>query len=141
MSMNEKRWWYIQWHYICVKVHCRQYVQWHSGPDHFCIDFLKDDSQFDIFKLLDRLFHIFLTWYLIVLWPYVIVLNLGCMRSIKSLNSYAIHFLINKLFIYKGDMSFKTFLYLSTFLLSDTLHICHTRGQYIKFYTTKALKI
>ncbi len=30
------------------------------------------------------------------------------MRGIKSLNLYAIHFLINKLFIYKGDMSFKT---------------------------------
>ncbi len=30
------------------------------------------------------------------------------MRDIKSLNSYAIHFLINKHFIYKGDMSFKT---------------------------------
>ncbi len=30
------------------------------------------------------------------------------MRGIKSLNSYAIHFLINKFFIYKGDMSFKT---------------------------------
>ncbi len=29
----------------------------------------------------------------------------------------------------------------STFLLSDTLHICHTRGQYIKLDTTKALKI
>ncbi len=29
------------------------------------------------------------------------MLNLGC---IKSLNSYAIHFLINKLFIYKGDI-------------------------------------
>ncbi len=36
------------------------------------------------------------------------MLNLGCMRDIKSLNSYAIHFLINKLFIYKGDISFKT---------------------------------
>ncbi len=35
------------------------------------------------------------------------VLKLGCMRGIKSLNSYAIHLLINKLFIYKGDMSFK----------------------------------
>ncbi len=31
-----------------------------SGLDHFCIDFLKDDSPFDIFKLLDRLFHILL---------------------------------------------------------------------------------
>ncbi len=30
------------------------------------------------------------------------------MRGIKFLNSYAIHFLINKLFIYKGDMSFNT---------------------------------
>ncbi len=30
------------------------------------------------------------------------------MRGIKSLNSYTIHFLINKFFIYKGDMSFKT---------------------------------
>ncbi len=91
MIINEKKWWYIQWHYIRAKVHCRQYPQWHSGPDHFCIDFLKDDSPFDIFKLLDRLFHILLPCYLIVLWPYVIVLNLGCMRGIKSLNSYAIH--------------------------------------------------
>ncbi len=38
----------------------KQYPQRHSGPDHFCIDFLKDDSPFDIFKLLDRLFHILL---------------------------------------------------------------------------------
>ncbi len=29
----------------------------------------------------------------------------------------------------------------STFLLSDTLHICNTRGQYIKLDTTKALNI
>ncbi len=29
------------------------------------------------------------------------------MRGVKSLNSYAIHFLISKLFIYTGDMSFK----------------------------------
>ncbi len=75
---------------------------------HFCLDFVKDDSPFDILKLLDRLFHILLLWYLIVLWPYVIVLDLGCMRGIKSLNSKAIHFLINKLLLYKGDMSFKT---------------------------------
>ncbi len=77
MIMNKKKGWYIQWHYIWSKMHCRQYPQWHSGPDHFCIDFLKDDIPFDIFKLLDRLFHILLPWYLNVLWPYMIVLNLG----------------------------------------------------------------
>ncbi len=36
------------------------------------------------------------------------MLNLGGMRGIQSLNSYVIHFLINKFFIYEGDMSFKT---------------------------------
>ncbi len=127
MIMNEKKWWNIKWHYICANVHCKQYPQWHSGPDHFCINFLKDDSPFDIFKSLDRLFRILLPWYLIVLWPYVIVLNLGCMRSINSLNWYAIHFLINKLFIYKGDMSFKT--------LNISMAKIHKRDRYnVLFY-------
>ncbi len=99
MIMNIKNDDYIQWHYIQAKVHCRQNPQWHSGPHHFCIDFLKDDSPFDIFKLLDRLFHSFLPWYLFILWLYVIVLNLGCVRGIKSLNSYAIQFLINMFYV------------------------------------------
>ncbi len=117
MIMNEKKWWYIQWYYIRAKVHCRQNPQWHSGPDHFCIVFLKDDCPFDIFKLLDRLFHIWLPWYLIVLWPYVIVLNVGCMRGIKSLNSYAIHFLINKFFLINN------FLYRAIWLVLRTRQI------------------
>ncbi len=46
------------------------------------------------------------------------------MRGIQSLNSYAIHVLINKLFIYNGDMSFKTLnIYMANILKRDRYNI------------------
>ena len=46
-----------------VRLHCRQYPQCRSGPDHFCISHLKDDKESNFLKSLGKLFHNLLHWY------------------------------------------------------------------------------